>query len=161
MTSLRPTAGRGRSAAGWLQTFLYRYRAIRWLAAAGAAVAAFSALSSRPPDDGGAADAGEAAKLEQDQTAARLPASTRGVAVPVESTAFLTGDRVDAHAARTGAAVVRAALVVDVAEDEIVVAVPADNVDALVDALTTGGVVLALVPQAAPGGLLTRPAASS
>ena len=60
---------------------------------------------------------------------------------------FAAGDTVDVHAILDGTAVVRGALIVDSSEDEVVVAVPGDQVDAIVDALTTGGVVLVLVPQ--------------
>ena len=67
--------------------------------------------------------------------------------VPVDSEVFAAGDTVDAHAILDGAAVVRGALIVDASEGEVVVAVPGDQVDATVDALTTGGVVLVLVPE--------------
>jgi len=67
--------------------------------------------------------------------------------MPVDSEVFAAGDTVDVHAILDGAAVVLGALIVDAREDEVVVAVPGDQVDATVDALTTGGVVLVLVPQ--------------
>ena len=69
--------------------------------------------------------------------------------VPVDSAVFAVGDAVDVHAILDGAPVVLGAPVVKAGEGEVVVAVPAEQVDATVDALTTGGVILVLVPQPA------------
>ena len=145
MTTARPAARGGRSLVGRAQATLYRHRWIRWAAAIGAAVIVMVAL-------GGGADPEVAPTApEPSGPADLLPAGTRGVPVPVDSAAFAVGDSVDVHAVLDGAAVVRAALVVEAREDEdeVVVAVPAERVDAAVDALTTGGVILVLVPHPA------------
>ena len=141
----RPSAGLGRSAAGLLQTMLHRRRGIRWIAAGGAAVAVVMALS----DDGsdGQPLNPTPAVPQQQGPADRLAPATRGVPVPVEGVALRVGDAVDVHAVLTGAAVAHGALVVDSGEEEAVVAVPVERVDAMVDALTTGGVILVLVPR--------------
>ena len=81
-----------------------------------------------------------------------LPPGTRGVPIPAASRVFAVQDWVDVHAVRDGAAVVRGALIADVCEDEVLVAVPVAQVDAAVDALATGGVMLVLVPSAQSGG---------
>lgn len=142
----RPSAGLGRSTTGWIQTLLHRRRGVRWIAAAGASVAAFMAL--------GADRSGEPA-IEQTVAVAptpgpadRLAPATRGVPIPVDSAAFKVGDVVDIHEIRTGAAVARDALVVQAGDGDAVVAVPLERVHAVVDALTTGGVILVLVPRA-------------
>ena len=147
MLSVRPTANPGRSTVGWLQMMRHRHRGVRWIAAAGAAAAAFVALSSDGANDRSASEIAPTA-AQQSGPAARLPPLTRGVPVPVDGAAFAVGDIVDIHEIRTGGAVVRDALVVGVSDEEAVVAVPAEQVDALVDALTTGGVILVLVPRA-------------
>lgn len=144
----RPSAGLGRSAAGLLQTMLHRRRGIRWAAAAGAAVAVLMALSD-DGSDGRPLDPPPAA-AQQQGPADRLAPATRGVPVPVEGVALRVGDAVDVHAVLTGAAVAHGAPVIDSADEEAVVAVPVEQVDAVVDALTTGGVILVLVPHASP-----------
>ena len=150
MTPARPAARGGRNLVARVQATLYRHRWIRWAAAIGAAVIVMVALS------GGADPEVVPAAPEPSGPANRLPPGTRGVPVPVDSAAFAVGDSVDVHAVLDGAAVVRAALVVEarggqdgVIADEVVVAVPAERVDATVDALTTGGVILVLVPHPA------------
>ena len=133
-----------RSAIGRLQTMLYRHRWIRWAAAGGAAVAAFMVLGDDPSEPPPAPTA-----VEPPGLAGLLPPQTRGIPVPVDTAAFAAGDAVDVHAVLDGAAIATGALVVDTSEGEVVVAVPADQVDATVDALATGGVILVLVPQPA------------
>ena len=116
---------------------------MRWAAAAGAGLAVLAALSgdsSDPPQ--------EPAEIAPSGPSARLPSGTRGVPVPVDSTVFAVGDAVDVHAVLDGGAIVRGAPVVSAATDEVILAVPSDRVDATVDALTTGGVILVLVPPA-------------
>ena len=140
MSLPRPTA-RGHSLAARIQTTLYRHRWIRWAAAVGAALIVMVSLGR-----GSADPEAVPAALEPPGPADLLPPGTRGVPVPVESEAFIAGDSVDIHAVFDGAAVVHAALVVEARDDELVVAVPAEQVDATVDALTTGGVILVLVP---------------
>lgn len=153
MSLPRPTARGGRSPAALIQTTLYRHRWIRWAAAVGAALIVMLALSNDRPDPASAQ-----APLEPPGPADLLPPGTRGVPVPVESATFAAGDSVDLHAVFDGTAVVQAALVVEARDDELVVAVPAGQVDATVDALTTGGVILVLVPQpAAPEGQAESP----
>ena len=147
--SSRPAAQRGQIVAGWLQTLRFRYRAIRWIAAAGAAIAAFTALSSNTADPGGASEPDPEALLSQ-QPAERLPPLTRGVTIPEAGATLRVGDTVDVHEIRTGAPVAVGALIVDVADEDAVVAVPAELGDPLVDALTTGGVIVALVPHPTP-----------
>ena len=142
----RPPA-RHSGAAGRLRIMLYRHRWLRWAAAATAALAVLTALGGDSPDPAQAP-----AEAAPPGPSTRLPPGTRGVPVPVDSTVFAVGDAVDVHAVLDGAAVVRAALVVEAGEDvdELIVAVPAEHVDATVDALSTGGVVLVLVPQPGP-----------
>lgn len=141
MSPIRPSARNGRSTVGRIQSMLYRHRWVRFLAAGGAALAVLVALSGAEP-----APAPAPVDLAPTGPAGRLPPGTRGVPVPVDSEVFAAGDTVDVHAI-DGTAVVRGALIVDAGEDGVVVAVPGDQVDATVDALTTGGVVLVLVPQ--------------
>ncbi len=140
----RPRPGVRRSAAGRIRTGLHRHRWLRWAAAGGAALAVFAALSGRSADPPPAAPV-----VLPPGPADLLPLHTRGVPVPVEGQAFAPGDLVDVHAVLDGSAVVREALVVKVDDEgeEAVVAVPAEQVDATVDALTTGGVILVLVPR--------------
>ncbi len=140
-----PRISRARSAASQLQILLHRYRAIRWVAATAAAAAVFAVLTSDNADNGTPSGDPENA-LESAPAAARLVPGTRGVTIPDPGTAFAAGDLVDVHEVRTGSLVVREALVIEVTEDAALVAVPTGSVDALVDALTTGGVILALVP---------------
>ena len=124
---------------------LYRHRWLRWVAAGTAGLAVLAALSddrSDPPQ--------EPAAVAPPGPSARLPAGTRGVPVPVDSVVFSEGDTVDVHAILDGTAVVTAATVVSVSEDEAMLAVPAERVDAVVDALTTGGVILVLAPSDGP-----------
>ena len=145
MLPARPALRDGRSAVARLQALLYRHRWIRWAAAAGAALAVLVALggeASGPPP--------APAVTLPPGPAGLLPPGTRGVPVPVEWASFAAGVSVDIHAVLDGAAVVTGALVVQADEDEVVVAVPTEDVDATVDALTTGGVILVLVPQPAP-----------
>ncbi len=137
----RPSARDGRSAAGRIQTFLYRHRWLRWAAAAGAALIVLISLGggrTGPPP--------EPAESLPPAPAGLLPPGTRGVPVPVDSGAFAEHDSVDVHAVLDGTAVVRNALIVGAGEDEVVVAVPVEQVDATVTALATGGVMLILVP---------------
>ena len=136
----RPPA-RHSGAAGRLRILLYRHRWLRWAAAAGAALAVLAALSGDSSDPAQAPV--EAAPAGP---STRLPSGTRGVPVPVDSTVFSVGDTVDVHAVLDGAAVVLGAPVVSVTTDEVILAVPSDRVDATVDALATGGVMLVLVP---------------
>ena len=136
----RPSA-RHSSAAGRLRIMLYRHRWLRWAAAAGAALAILAALSGDSADPPPAP-----AEIEPPGPSARLPSGTRGVPVPVDSTVFAVGDAVDVHAVLDGAAVVRGAPVVSASTGEVILAVPSDRVDATVDALATGGVILVLVP---------------
>lgn len=143
MASARPIAGPGRSTVGWIQTMLHRRRGVRWVAAAGAAVAVFVVLGSDDPSTGGP----EVLAIQPAGPVDRLPPDTRGVPVPGGNPAFNPGDMVDIHEIRTGAAVVVDATVVMAGEDDTIVAVPVDQVDAMVDALTTGGVILVLVPR--------------
>ena len=145
MSLPRPTARSGRSLATRIQTTLYRHRWIRWAAAVGAALIVMVSLGRSNSDPAAAP-----AALEPPGPADLLPPGTRGVPVPVESEAFTVGDSVDVHAVFDGSAVVHTALVVEARDDELVVAVPAEQVDATVDALTTGGVILVLVPQPTP-----------
>ena len=136
----RPSA-RQRSAAWRLRIMLYRHRWLRWAAAAGAALAALAALS------GDSSDPPEApAEISPAGASTRLPSGTRGVPVPVDSTVFAVDDVVDVHAVLDGSAVVLGAPVVSASTGEVILAVPSHRVDATVDALTTGGVILVLAP---------------
>lgn len=139
----RPPA-RHSSAAGRLRIMLYRHRWLRWAAAAGAALAVIVALSDDPADPPRAQEA-----AEPPGPSSQLPPGTRGVSVPVDSAVFAVGDAVDVHAVLDGAAVVLGAPVVSAGTDQVILAVPVPQVDATVDALTTGGVVLVLVPDPA------------
>lgn len=126
-----------------LRIMLYRHRWLRWAAAAGAALVVLATLADDP-----SGPASAPAATAPPGPAALLPPGTRGVPIPVDSEVFAAGDTVDVHAILDGTAVVQSALIVDVSQDEVVVAVPGDQVDAAVDALTTGGVVLVLVSDA-------------
>lgn len=138
----RPPARSRPGTAGRLRIMLYRHRWLRWVVASGAALAVLVSLGGDDP-----APAPSPVDLAPAGPAGRLPPGTRGVPVPVDSEVFGAGDTVDVHAILDGTAVVRGAPIVDSSEDEVVVAVPEEQVDATVDALTTGGVVLVLVPQ--------------
>ncbi len=99
---------------------------------------------------------GRLAPAATSAAAARLPAGTRAVAVPREPATtppLEVGDRVDVlvalgpEAAGTGApgfALTTNAMVVDVAEAAVTVAVPRDAAPRLAVALTQGAVLLAL-----------------
>ncbi len=147
MSPTRPSARDGRSTMARIQAMLYRHRWVRWLAAGGAAVAVVITLRESPTDP-----APPPTVTAPPGPAGLLPPGTRGVLIPVTSGVFSTQDRVDVHAVLDGAAVVRGALIVDAADGEVVVAVPDEQVDATVDALATGGVMLVLVPQSAQAG---------
>ncbi len=136
----RPSV-RPRGTAGRLRIMLYRHRWLRWAAAVGAALAVLAALGDGPADPPPAPEA-----AEPPGRSSQLPPDTRGVSVPVDSEMFAAGDVVDVHAVLDGAAVVLGAPVVSAGEDEVILAVPVPQVDPTVDALTTGGVVLVLVP---------------
>ena len=144
MSPTRPRVRNGRSTIGRIQSMLYRHRWVRFLAAGGAALAVLVALT-----DDRTEPTHSTIEIGPSGPAGLLPAGTRGVPVPVDSEVFAAGDTVDVHAILDGTAVVLSALIVDAGEDEVVVAVPGDQVDATVDALTTGGVVLVLVPDPA------------
>ena len=126
---------------------LYRHRWLRWAAAATAALIVLATLRGDPSDPAPAPTT-----TLPPGPADLLPPGTRGMPVPVDSETFAAGDTVDVHAILDGTAVVRSALIIDAGEDEVVVAVPSDQVDATVDALATGGVMLVLVPSAQSGG---------
>ena len=51
------------------------------------------------------------------------------------------------HAVLDGAVIASAALIASTGGEHAIVAVPAEQVNAVVDAVTTGGVVLVLVPR--------------
>ena len=123
---------------------LYRHRWVRWAAAGGAALVVVVSLQRTPTDP-----APSPIGITPPGPAGLLPPDTRGVPIPATSRVFAAQDRVDVHAMLDGAAVVRGALIVDASDDEVVVAVPDTQVDATVDALATGGVMLVLVPQPA------------
>lgn len=145
MPPTRPSARNGRSTVGRIQSMLYRHRWVRFLAAGGAALVVLVALT----DD--RTDPTPPVEISPPGPAGLLPPGTRGVPVPVDSEVFAARDSVDVHAVLDGTAVVRGALIVDADEDEVVVAVPTEQVDATVDALATGGVMLVLVPSEADG----------
>ena len=146
MAPTRPSARNGRSTVGRIQSMLYRHRWLRWAAAGGAALAVLISLGGDPSDP-----APSPVEISPPGPAGLLPPGTRGVPVPVDSRMFSARDSVDVHAVLDGTAVARGALIVDTGEDEVVVAVPEDQVDATVDALATGGVMLVLVPSEAGG----------
>ena len=147
MSPVRPSARDGRSTAGRMRVILYRHRWVRWAAAGGAALAVVVSLQRTPTDP-----APPPVVTAPPGPAGLLPPGTRGVPIPATSLVFAARDWVDVHAVLDGAAVVRGALIVDATEDEVVVAVPVEQVDATVDALATGGVTLVLVPSAQSGG---------
>ena len=147
MSPTRPSVRDGRSTAGRIQAMLYRHRWVRWAAAGGAALAVAVSLRGTPTDP-----TPPPIEITPPGPAGLLPPGTRGVPIPAISQVFAAQDWVDVHAVLDGAAVVRGALIVDVGEDEVVVAVPDAQVDATVDALATGGVMLVLVPSAQSGG---------
>ncbi len=147
MSPTRPRARDGRTALARIQAMLYRHRWVRWLAAGTAALAVALSLRETPTDP-----APPPTVTAPPGPAGLLPPGTRGVPIPTASGVFAAHDRVDVHAVLDGAEVARGALIVDVAADEVVVAVPHDRVDATVDALATGGVLLVLVPQSAQAG---------
>ena len=147
MSPTRPSARDGRNTVGRIQAMLYRHRWVRWAAAGGAALTVAVSLHRTPPDP-----APSPVEVMPPEPAGLLPPGTRGVPVPATSQVFATLDRVDVHAVLDGTAVVQDAVIVDVGQAEVVVAVPGDQVDATVDALATGGVMLVLVPSAQAGG---------
>lgn len=146
MLLARPAQRDSRSVLGRLQALLYRHLWIRWAAAAGAALIVLFALGP-----GGVAEAPEPAEAGPPATSSLLPLGTRGVPVPVDNALYRVGDSVDVHAVFDGAAVARSAPVIEAIDGEVVVAVPVEQVDDAVDALTTGGVILVLSPAPASG----------
>ncbi len=82
--------------------------------------------------------------------AARLPPGTRGVVVDVTRGRFDPGDVVDVHAASTGALVVTEVEVTGADQGGAVIAVHPDQVEPVIEAVTTGGVILVLVPALVP-----------
>ena len=117
------------------------------------------------PDDGRLAEAVYAGEVVRDErlspgalsvVAARLPAGTRAVAIPVEPgtvPALAIGDRVDVLVALApetagdgppGFALAVAALVVDVGDTSATIAVPVDAAPRVAVALGAGAVTLAL-----------------
>ncbi len=130
----RPVAGRRRVVAGWLRIVIHRYRFVRFVAAAVAALMVFSAVGTNSVPE---VDLGAAAQLGED---------ARGVAVANQSTVFEVGDLVDVHELRSGNAVVRSAVVIANGERETLIGVPAELVSVIVNAVMEGGVLLTLVP---------------
>ncbi|MFQ5556756.1 MAG: SAF domain-containing protein [Acidimicrobiales bacterium] len=86
------------------------------------------------------------ADADRSAAAARLPPGTRGLTVNTRADVTEIGDLVDLHALVSGRALTLASPVVATGEGWITVGVPVDAVDAVVDAVTTGGVIVALVP---------------
>ncbi len=144
MSLTRPSPHHSRSTLGRLQAMLYRHRWVRFLAAGSAAVIVVIALRGTSTDP-----APSPVDTTPPGPAAMLAPGTRGVPIPTTSEVFAVQDWVDLHAVIDGSAVVQGALIVDVNDDEVVVAVPDSRVDATVDALATGGVMLVLVPSQA------------
>lgn len=144
---VRPTAGH--STLGLIQLARYRYRGVRWIVAIGAAAAAFLALNYNSSEPASNILPNSAQTLNEEKLAARLPATTRGVSIPTTSEIFMPGDYVDVHEISTGKIVVSNALLVEVTSEDTVVAIPTGQVDAVVDAVTTGGIMLVLVPRSA------------
>lgn len=143
MTTNRLPQGRGRGALARLQILIYRHQGVRWLAAAGAALAAFVALNTGDaPEVNGIAD-GETSS----GVLTRLPRATRGVPVPIDEAVLAAGDVVDLHAVFDSSVVASSALVSVTSKDHAIVAVPVEQVTAVVDAITTGGVIPVLVPR--------------
>ena len=138
------TAGR----AGLLRIALHRYSGLRWIAAAGAAVVAFSVLDSGPADSGADTLSDTDAMLAEKRLASRLPTATRGVSIPTAVGTLAPGDRVDVHEVESGIPVVSNVLVVGVTEEDTLIAVPRGQVGAVVDSMAAGGVILVLVPGA-------------
>ena len=143
MSPTRPSTRDSRSTVGRIQAMLYRHRWVRWVVAGGAALTVVVSLRGAPTSP-----TPSPIEVTQPGPAGLLPPGTRGVPIPAASQVFAAQDRVDVHAVLDGTAVVRGALIVDATEDEVVVAVPDEQVDAAVDALATGGVMLVLVPSA-------------
>ena len=142
-STARPSARSTRSTAGRFRIMLHRHRWLRWAAAGGAALAVLAALSDEPSDPPQASVAPAPAG-----PSSRLPPGARGVPVPVDSAVFAVGDTVDVHAIIDGSPVVLGASVVSATDGEVMLAVPSEQVDTTVDALTTGGVILVLAPSA-------------
>lgn len=157
--------GASQAALASLRTTRRRVRGLRWLAAAAAALCAFAVLSSAaapdlaqqadqarqsdtspqsdPPAE--AAAGGVSGSGYGTEPALLLPPASRGVVVPVQSPVFTVGALVDVHEVRSSTLIVAAAGVVGSIENEVLIAVEPQQVSAVVDALTTGGVVLVLV----------------
>lgn len=154
----------------WLLMAIYRYRNIRVIAATTAAALTFLVLNihqSKLPSTPTATQKRTASDTEQISSAntdltntgqasakqaslaQKLPGLTRGVAVPTSrasSEAISAGDYVDVYALSTSLLTVKNVLVVTSGEDSTVIAVPIPEVSSVVDALTSGGVILTLVP---------------
>ena len=144
MSPTRPSARDGRGTIGRIQAMLYRHRWVRWVAAGGAALIMVVSLQRSPTDPAPAP-----IEITPPGPAGLLPPGTRGVPIPAAGQVFAAQDWVDVHAVIDGTAIVRGALIVDAGENGVVVAVPDEQVDATVDALATGGVMLVLVPSEA------------
>ena len=140
----RPRRRHWRSITGWLALLPHRSTRVRWIAASGAAICTLIAVtqaSSNQPNTSPAATTAAA-----DSLGTKLEDEMRGVVVPVSAQVFRTGDIVDIHSRLDAEPISMAATIIAVADSDLVIAVPASQVSAIVDALTTGGVALALVP---------------
>lgn len=142
-TPSRVPPKRGWGAFGRLRTLLYRYQGLRWVAAAGAALVVFVTLSDQ--DSGDSCIVADVA-AESPGPQAPLADDARGVPVPADTATLAVGDSVDVHAVIDGAVIVRSAAVSRVTESRAVVAVPVERAETVVEALTTGGVILVLAP---------------
>ncbi len=136
----RPAPIDGRTTLARFQALLYRHRWIRWAAAAGAAGIVLISLRGNEPNNTPPPVTIPAGAV------GLLPEGTRGVPIPVTSKMFAVQNRVDVHAVADGGPVARSALVVETSDNEVILAIPNAQVDATVDALFTGGVMLVLVP---------------
>ena len=78
-------------------------------------------------------------------SAARLPPGTAGLGIDDGGADFTIGDRIDLHGLLTGIRLARDAEVIALADGGITVAIGSAEIDAVIRALTTGGVVPVLV----------------
>ncbi len=147
MALARPPARRGTStsAAEWLYLRLRHRRGLRLAAAVAAAVFVFVALVSDGNGNQQTADAQP--RTAETSLSSRLAPGMRGIPVPAGGAQLQEGDMVDVHEIRTGQAVAHSLKVVAIRDDNVLVETPIEKVDAMVDALTTGGLIVVLAPR--------------
>ncbi len=88
---------------------------------------------------------GRLSSRAESASAARLPPGTAGLSIDDGGADFTIGDLIDLHGLLTGIRLAREAEVIALADGAITVAIGSAEIDSVIRALTTGGVVPVLV----------------